>query len=899
MSDVFISYARKDEQFVRALADELIRHGKDVWVDWEDIPATADWWNKVRAGIEESPLFLFVLSPPSLRSKVCRNEIDHASGLNKRIVPILLNEVDQREVPPAIGAPNWVDFRQNGELAALVDRLVQAMDLDLDHLEAHTRWLVRGLEWERSGHDTSLLLRGSELRAADGWLARAGAGEKQPAATPVHFEFIHAAGRAATRRQRSVIAAVSVALLVAIGLAVVAFLERGRAIEQRQVAVSRLLASQALTNMNRQLDVGLRFSVEAFDVAETPEARNSIFVALRRSERVVGFFPPQPGRVFGIDISPDAPLLATGGDGGVLRLWSIPDRRLVAELEGHQATVREVRFSDDGTLLASRDESGTLIVSDVRLRRVIAHPLAGEPVTALAFARGENVLAVGTSRGMLAFWSRAQGRIAEHRLADAPLATLAFDHAGRRLAVGGPRGLFLLPYTGAGTAAAPARLGGPNIVDLAFAPSGNRLATVEADRVAVWSLSARPPSARPLTVPSGRPVSIGVSSAGTLATGSDDGTVAVWDVAWKSPVERLTGHGDAIRDLAFARRGAVLATAGQDRKLILWDLGRRPYRGRSSPGGAAGPVAPITDLVHLGDDGRSLAVSGFGRVVVTDEAGRSSRDLRNVPGARVHLAANPERGQLAAAGAGPILLWTTPGASGRPAVFPRPGAPPVTALALSRDGELLAAGLQTGAVRVWRIADRRVLRTLRTGAGRPVSTLAFSPAGSLLGAGSERGTVTVWDLASDGEGTPVQARGQPVRALSFSPDGKRLAFGGTDKRVTVWDLATRTVAAVATGHLDAVTDIAFAPDGEIIASSDEGGRVVLFAVRDRRESGEPLSDLPGAIDALDFRPDGHALAGGASTGSVVVWDDVLWRAEEAREAICALLGGDPPPRGCG
>ena len=38
MTDVFISYSRKDGDFARRLTNALTASGRDVWVDWEDIP---------------------------------------------------------------------------------------------------------------------------------------------------------------------------------------------------------------------------------------------------------------------------------------------------------------------------------------------------------------------------------------------------------------------------------------------------------------------------------------------------------------------------------------------------------------------------------------------------------------------------------------------------------------------------------------------------------------------------------------------------------------------------------------------------------------------------------------------------------------------------------------------
>ncbi len=63
MANVFISYSRKDSDFVHRLHDRLAAEGKDVWIDWEDIPPVAEWFSEISAAIEGADSFIFVLSP--------------------------------------------------------------------------------------------------------------------------------------------------------------------------------------------------------------------------------------------------------------------------------------------------------------------------------------------------------------------------------------------------------------------------------------------------------------------------------------------------------------------------------------------------------------------------------------------------------------------------------------------------------------------------------------------------------------------------------------------------------------------------------------------------------------------------------------------------------------------
>ena len=51
MSGVFISYSRRDIDFVRHLFDQLTAHDREPWADWQDIPPTADWLAEIYRGI--------------------------------------------------------------------------------------------------------------------------------------------------------------------------------------------------------------------------------------------------------------------------------------------------------------------------------------------------------------------------------------------------------------------------------------------------------------------------------------------------------------------------------------------------------------------------------------------------------------------------------------------------------------------------------------------------------------------------------------------------------------------------------------------------------------------------------------------------------------------------------
>src|SRR5688572_7120616 len=99
MTSLFISYSRRDIEFARKLTDSLKGQKLDFWIDWEGIPPTVDWWKQIESGIERANIFVFLISPDSAKSKVCRLEIEHAVKNGKRLIPVVVHDIKAEEAP--------------------------------------------------------------------------------------------------------------------------------------------------------------------------------------------------------------------------------------------------------------------------------------------------------------------------------------------------------------------------------------------------------------------------------------------------------------------------------------------------------------------------------------------------------------------------------------------------------------------------------------------------------------------------------------------------------------------------------------------------------------------------------------------------------------------------------
>src|SRR5574342_601666 len=107
MTDVFISYSRKDQDFSQWLVRSFEHYQRNVWLDKDDILPTSQWLAEIYGGIEAANNFIFVIRPDSVSSQVCGWEVAHAIEHNKRLIPVLRRDVDFKELRLLMADPGW------------------------------------------------------------------------------------------------------------------------------------------------------------------------------------------------------------------------------------------------------------------------------------------------------------------------------------------------------------------------------------------------------------------------------------------------------------------------------------------------------------------------------------------------------------------------------------------------------------------------------------------------------------------------------------------------------------------------------------------------------------------------------------------------------------------------
>lgn len=241
---------------------------------------------------------------------------------------------------------------------------------------------------------------------------------------------------------------------------------------------------------------------------------------------------------------------------------------------------------------------------------------------------------------------------------------------------------------------------------------------------------------------------------GRFVTAGEDGRLAFWAPGGREPRSSIAAHQGPIAGLAISPDGMTLATAS-------WDGTARimPLAGGETliVSGHRGPV----NAVAFTPDGAALVSGGHdARVIVTPLMGGQARAVQTL--AQINALVVAPDGEIVIAGADGVLHFLGPDGTHRGEMSVSPT--PIIALAIARNGTLLAAAGVRGAVTIVERAARRAQATL-VGPGLPVWSLAFRPDGRELVTGGGDHLVRRWDVVT-GEhiGPVVMAR--PADALA-------------------------------------------------------------------------------------------------------------------------------------
>jgi WD40 repeat protein len=513
----------------------------------------------------------------------------------------------------------------------------------------------------------------------------------------------------------------------------------------------------------------------------------------------------------------DGQWLATRSSDGTVKISATSSGQVRFTIDNHRGIeINAFALSPDATRLAtsSRKDQKTQTVTvldcgtDVK---ILDKPVPGGLITALTFSPdGKRLVTLAREQpndDNVRVWDMESG---DSSLANGHYDTVAFSPHGNLLAgAGQDRLVHLWTISNAGDVKPLRTLFGQSapVLNVIFSPTSSRIAAASADGTArIWDVQ----SGRDLlSIRSAAKVAFGAD--GThLASAGRDGPVSIWDIDSRAAA--------AASRVALSPDGDLLATSGSDEAVRIWHWdSRHPSHTLGSKLGS------MYNLAFSPDGSRFVTVNTAGQATIWNlKDFHTERSFSVHPKDWVTLAWLDEKTIVTADASGTAEV-RDPTNDNPPSVFGTPRE--VAASALSADGRHLAVvSLNHDKVEIWEDGRKDPSWSIPAG-GVKFRDIALSPNGQYIAAISETGRMQLWDLTSNklltlpaadlgDEGLTAQS------GLAFSPDGTHLATAHAEA-VELWDFANKSNPEFI--DTESVNILAFSRDGRRLATASRDG----------------------------------------------------------------------------
>ncbi|MEQ8970221.1 MAG: TIR domain-containing protein [Coleofasciculus sp. C1-SOL-03] len=798
MTQVILAYSDTDKPTMEKIRRSLRRESITVWTNTTDIHTGESFEEAIKRGIEQADNLVYLLSPDSISSKYCQQELDLAVSLHKRIIPVLVRETSSGEVPLALQGLQYIDLTDNvkeEDYHLDESQLLRILHQDEAYYREHKILLTKALKWKEQYSNPSILLRGYNLRSAEAWLKVAQKRTHYPP-TALQEEYITESLRQPPLESLDV------------------FISYSRADSDLARKLNDALQMQGKTTWFDQESIAsgsdfqqeIQLGIKACDnflfilsprsikspycAAEVEYAAslNKRFVTVLHQPVDSADLHPELAKIQWIDFNQNQRefnanfnqlVRALDTDREHVRLhskwsqraleWQQHDQSDDLLLRGNELAIAQDWLQETNQSRkkpTATDLQKAFIQASLAAKEAHLHQEESRRQRELKQARRIIIVSITALIGLIGLSSLAvvQWRESEKRMAGQIDALSRFSQILVKsnlkfdALIEGIRAGALLKKSNSENLESEKRIFN-SLQTVIYESKFRERNRLTGHKEAVYSV---------VFSPDGK----------TMASASRDNTVRLWNQQGEL-LHTLSGHKDDVYSVVFSPDGKTIASASGDKTVRLWNRDGKLLHTLS------GHEDEVISVV-FSPDGKTIASASYDKTL----------RLWNREGELLHTLSGHEDD--------------------------------VNSVVFSPDGKTIASASDDGTVRLWNL-EGKLLHTLY-GHEDLVGRVVFSPDGKTIASSSSDKTVRLWNREGELLHT-LSGHEETVMRVVFNPDGKTIASASSDKTVRLWNREGELLH-ILSGHEEPLWSVVFSPDGNTIASASGDKTVKLWNLED-------------------------------------------------------------------
>lgn len=546
--------------------------------------------------------------------------------------------------------------------------------------------------------------------------------------------------------------------------------------------------------------------------------------------------------VWALAFSPDGSTLASGSSDRQVKLWNVDTGECLKVFEGHQGSIGSLAFSPDGQTLVSSSEDNTIKIWQLETAKEIAEfpSINSLLVNSFALSPDGKCLATNNKGEGIQIWQiDPKVCLQTIKIDNCQDVLVVFSPNSKLLVIGLPEGTIKLWDITRKTWQITLVGHSTPLTDIFFSAGSETLFSSSVDAtIRLWQVA----TGKCISVLRGHQSRISAISLNaknqTLASCSEDGSARIWELQTRKCIKILSGYSDHIWSIAFSVDGQTIASANETGVIRLWNVQTGNYQELEQLG--QGRIQHVA----FSPDGQTLASVTYNYQIKIWHLA-SNRCVQTIEGGSNFcwsIAFSVDSQSIVTTGGdGLVRCWHV--ATGKSInILVGHKSIVLEAVFLSETYDLASTSLDK-TVKLWSLADGKCVKTLQCEGA--VWSIDYHAESNIMVTGIENGNINLWNLNTGKCLAILKGHALTILSLAFNADGSIIASSSHDYTIRLWDVATGECLKIIDAHHNSILSVVFSPipiafhegdNREILASGSHDETIKLWDV----ETGECL-----------------------------------------------------------